>query len=112
MKKKQYIPNKKNNFFISRTKKNICTLFTTKMNIAIISDVHLETWDKGKADSPSKIYASTNCDTLVIAGDFGYPFNTRGKCNRRFVNVLKKLKTIYEYIVYVPGNHEYYNINT
>ncbi len=82
------------------------------MNVAIISDVHLETWYKGREDAPFQIYKVTNCDTLVIAGDFGYPFNTKGKQNQRFIDVLKKLKHIYQYILYVPGNHEYYNTQT
>lgn len=69
----------------------------------------MEFWDCGNIDSPSEIYNNTNCDTLVIAGDFGYVFNKKGGVNQRFVGVMKKLKHIYEHIVYVSGNHEFYN---
>jgi len=76
------------------------------MNVIILSDVHLEFYKD--QEHPVDLYTDHKCDTLIIAGDFGIPIDVYGKPNEVFINHLKKLRSMYKYIVYVPGNHEYY----
>ena len=83
----------------------------------ICSDLHLEFYDNDKCPFLKKLLKppsdnvkpdNVKCDTLIIAGDFGYPFNKKNAVNQIFVSVLTKLKLRFEHIVYVSGNHEYY----
>lgn len=66
--------------------------------ISLISDVHLEF---GKV-SPRIFIQYENTDTIVVAGDLGYfsqPLT---------LEVLRQLRDLYEFVIFVPGNHEYY----
>ncbi len=76
------------------------------LSFVAISDVHLEFYNSSKF--PKCLFEEYDCDTLVIAGDFGAPLNYNGKPNQHYVEILKLLKLHYKHIVYVSGNHEYY----
>jgi hypothetical protein len=53
-------------------------------------------------------------DLCILAGDIGYPLLKRSGTKRGFsacpkwTNLLEKIKSKYKYVLYVPGNHEYY----
>lgn len=66
------------------------------MKLHILSDLHLE-FDKGySVFNPPKVDA----DILILAGDIWV--------GQAPINWLEKLSERYEYILYIPGNHEYY----
>ena len=71
-------------------------------SIQIASDLHIEIND----DVNPLDYITPSADILILAGDIGslYKFN-------QLFNFLNTLSTYFKYILYVPGNHEYYNIN-
>lgn len=87
------------------------------MKIKVISDLHLEF-------SPCSIDNTENCDALVLAGDIftsqdlhDHPvvseYNEAHLGNRqllalRYREFLSKVSSIFEHVLYVPGNHEYY----
>ena len=75
-----------------------------KQSLVAFSDVHLEFYNSDKY--PKCLMEEYDTNTLVIAGDFGYPFNLKKLPNQHFIFVLKQLKLKYKYIVYVAGNHE------
>lgn len=81
-----------------------------KMQIVVLSDVHLEFYKGLK--HPRDLYTEHKCDTLVIAGDLGYPLNRKGGPNQTYIHHLQRLTKMYRHIVYVPGNHEYYNLRS
>lgn len=73
----------------------------------LLSDLHRELWK-----SPlkfSQMYRKANVgkgDALVLAGDIcsaGY--------ERLFYRTLHDAKALFERVFFVPGNHEYYNLN-
>jgi predicted phosphodiesterase len=76
------------------------------LHFCVISDVHLEFYDNFA--HPEHLYENHKCDTLIIAGDLGQPLGSDAKPDERYIYHLKRLRQIYKYIVYVPGNHEYY----
>jgi predicted phosphodiesterase len=78
------------------------------MALCVISDVHLEFY---KQKHPKCLFEIHDCDTLVIAGDFGYPFNRDGKPNHHYFDILSRLSEQYAHVIYVAGNHEYYQCN-
>ncbi len=85
------------------------------IKIAICSDLHLEFYQDNlsECDFISEILQiDDKCDTLVIAGDFAHPYDENDplKINQVFLNVLTLLKQRFIHIIYVPGNHEYYQI--
>lgn len=76
---------------------------------AVVSDIHLEFYKVPKYGFlPHIIKQSSETDTLVIAGDLGYPLNSKGKPNHAFMNFLALMKSKFPHVIYVPGNHEYY----
>ena len=74
------------------------------MIIQIVSDLHLEYLEEYDLDS---LIEKKNANILVLVGDIGslyrYP---------QLIGFLDKVCRIYEYVLYVPGNHEYYKMNT
>jgi predicted phosphodiesterase len=73
------------------------------MRIKILSDLHLEIQrDQGKHFISA--LSTNNCDVLVIAGDLHVGFESIKKSLQLFSSHFKNQK-----IVYVAGNHEYYN---
>lgn len=75
------------------------------LRCSVVSDVHLEY-------HPTPNYAELaplpESDTLIIAGDLGHPYDSKAKWNLHTLGFLKFLKTKFKHVVYVPGNHEYY----
>lgn len=85
------------------------------MKIHIVSDLHLEfsDWD---------VVNKHQADVLVLAGDIMVshylhlhpldkpmpPQGYRGEHAQRFRSFLKKCSERYEHVIYVPGNHEFY----
>lgn len=76
------------------------------MEVVLISDVHLEFYKQ--YEHPIDLYKKYDCDTLIIAGDFSQPLDHNGKPNEIFIYHLRKLRSMYKYVIYVTGNHEYY----
>ena len=70
----------------------------------IVSDIHIEYRNNSVPDPLSIITPSA--DILILAGDIGslYKFN-------QLKQFLCKLSIYFMYIIYVPGNHEYYEID-
>lgn len=66
------------------------------MELQIVSDIHLEFY---KAYPKIKKYA----DVLVLCGDIGMIGSVT------FKPFLKYVSDTWEHVIYVPGNHEYYN---
>jgi Icc-related predicted phosphoesterase len=75
------------------------------MKIALYSDLHTEFWSKDKSFDPwLRLGRQDNpeyCKIVVLAGDIA-------SGRRNVKKVLEKFATIYEHVIYVPGNHEYY----
>lgn len=71
------------------------------MKIQLVSDIHTELYsNQGRKLLFDVIEKSNGVETLVIAGDL---------CNRRTLKYcFSILAPEYENIIYVPGNHEYY----
>jgi Icc-related predicted phosphoesterase len=72
------------------------------MKLHIVSDLHIEFNDY--------LIFPTDADVLILAGDIA-PLNYRkiGKEETQLVYFLKNAKEMYNKIVYVAGNHEFYN---
>ena len=82
------------------------------MLLRILSDIHMEHWGKG---IPSKkvirimdnilpLNATDNETVLVLAGDI-----SDLSCTDRFKLILEYLASRFKAIIYVQGNHEYYD---
>jgi len=71
----------------------------------LISDTHLEFYQKAKQIKPllDQIKAQKQSSIICLAGDIGYP---KMPLYRVF---LENLMELYDYILVVSGNHEYYN---
>lgn len=92
----------------------MCTILKNK-GFDLISDIHLDFWVK--VDSPIHKVENriaefvdgllpTNAQkVLVIAGDLGH-YNWQNQL------LLKQLKQMYEHILLVAGNHDYYLVST
>lgn len=84
------------------------------LQVAICSDLHLEFFNS--VDDCQTITEllkiDEKCDTLIIAGDFGHPYDeiNENEINLTFYETLKKLKQRFLHVLFVPGNHEYYQI--
>lgn len=65
------------------------------LSIALISDVHLEY-------NVDLDFGLPEADVLVCAGDLGSPFT------KMYVHFLTEMVNNYEYVIVIPGNHEYY----
>lgn len=73
------------------------------MKIQYISDIHFELLDKQNSfDSFFKDFKKM-ADILVLAGDVGYPYE------KHYINSLKIFSEMFEYVILIHGNHEYYN---
>lgn len=82
----------------------------------LISDIHLDFWmktkNKTKEEQTKDLRAFVHqllpediSKVLVIAGDLGHQ-------NAQNAQLLSLLKEHYEYILLVPGNHDYYLVNS
>lgn len=73
------------------------------VKLQIASDLHLETLQ----DTPSvKDYITPSADILVLAGDIG-----RIHKYEQLKNFLIEVCKLFEAVIYVPGNHEYYMVD-
>lgn len=71
--------------------------------VQIVSDLHIEFNDN---EDPNPLeYITPSSEILILAGDIGslYKFN-------QLLVFLQKLSKLFEVILYVPGNHEWYCI--
>jgi predicted phosphodiesterase len=71
----------------------------------VISDTHLNMW-KYSDEQISDVFpgtASTGVSTLILAGDIGDPDESA------LYKALNIAQQRYERVIYVPGNHEFYN---
>jgi Calcineurin-like phosphoesterase len=80
--------------------------------IRLVSDVHTEFLQPRKALALMARFAPLPGErVLVLAGDIGKVLNSHGTLNTALTDVLLALRTQRtdeQYIVIVPGNHEYY----
>jgi len=53
----------------------------------------------------------TDADVLILAGDIGYFAHYYNKHRKYMSNTLACLSDHYPYVLYVPGNHEYYKFS-
>lgn len=70
----------------------------------IVSDLHIEVYDDNNINPLE--YITPSADILILAGDIGslYKFE-------QLFNFIKNIAEYFKYVLYVPGNHEYYMIN-
>lgn len=70
----------------------------------IASDLHIEYRNEHYVDANE--YITPTADILILAGDIGnlYKYNQL----KRFLEDVCKM---FQYVLYVPGNHEYYRVN-
>lgn len=71
------------------------------MNIQIVSDLHLRNW----WDIPTDFYIAST-DILILAGDI-----MEYRQLPRLLPFFEKLNETWKTVLYVPGNHEFYNAN-
>jgi Icc-related predicted phosphoesterase len=70
------------------------------MKIQLISDLHMEMMSYEKRLKLTLELTKTDADVCILAGDI---------CNKNCADeVLSRFCRSYEYVVFVPGNHEYY----
>jgi predicted phosphohydrolase len=68
------------------------------------SDLHIEIYDDDNIDPLE--YITPSADILILAGDIGSLYKVA-----QLYNFIKNLSCYFKYILYVPGNHEYYMLN-
>jgi predicted phosphohydrolase len=73
------------------------------VKIQIASDLHIETFE----ETPSaKDYITPSADILILAGDIG-----RLHKYEQLKAFLSEVCSMFQGVIYVPGNHEYYNVD-
>jgi predicted phosphodiesterase len=71
------------------------------MKIQPISDLHLDCLNSGNADGLIADLVNPTADVVILAGDM---------CESDYIpNLKRQLDVIYKPIIYVAGNHEYWN---
>ena len=77
------------------------------MKIDIFSDVHIDSWNTRFYDTSIRdmFEKSEGVDVCVMAGD-------GGNGAFWFYSVVSALRELYEYVVFVAGNHDYYAHNS
>jgi hypothetical protein len=76
----------------------------------VLSDIHLEFCTNFKTIL-KRIPDSISGKTLLLAGDVGYPLNSKGYPNGMLLTFLQQCKAkvgMTGHVLYTPGNHEYY----
>lgn len=75
----------------------------TTLNVQLASDLHIE-FKNDEIPDPLK-YITPTANILILAGDIGsfYKIN-------QLHGFLERLCPLFEIVIYVPGNHEYYTI--
>lgn len=69
----------------------------------VLSDIHLEFLEKFNIYD----FLIPDAEYLILAGDIGSIYKLEQLTN--FLNIVSKL---FKYIIYIPGNNEYYDIHT
>lgn len=72
--------------------------------IYAISDIHSEFYTMHNIDKLLSILPKVNAKYCVLAGDIG----NVTECPDKLRKVLQFFKERHKYVIYVPGNHEYY----
>ena len=76
------------------------------LNLQIVSDLHIEYKnDDPNYPDPLDLIKPVS-EILVLAGDIGSLYKIK-----QLQNFLKKICIYYKYVLYIPGNHEYYTVN-
>lgn len=70
------------------------------MKISFVSDIHLEIFQRKHYDTCKALDNFRGGEILILAGDICYP--------HQLPEILDKLSPIYDKIIYLTGNHEYY----
>ena len=74
------------------------------MKLQYVSDLHLEM----RANSWKKtIITQKGCDVLILAGDI--TVGGSAEAMKTFISFLTHYSKLYDYILHVAGNHEYWN---
>lgn len=69
------------------------------MNLQICSDLHLDQLDNFKKQD----LISPKGDVLILAGDICHGYNIE-----KYTDFFEYLSRNFQYVIYIPGNHEYY----
>lgn len=72
------------------------------MKILLTSDLHCEIRDTYWEDYLNESFGETTADVVVLAGDITDP------CSEDTAAAIKWFSTRYPHVIWVPGNHEYY----
>jgi predicted phosphohydrolase len=72
---------------------------TTIMKIQVYSDLHFEY----NSHDPPRLHKLNDVDLLVLAGDIGVIEN------KEFLKFIEYVSNTWKYIIFVPGNHEFYS---
>lgn len=81
----------------------------------LASDIHIEFRNRQDAvdsiiDQMTHGIQKDDHNTLLLAGDVGIVFDTSSsEISKMLTYFLKKIKELFDVVIYVPGNHEYYN---
>ena len=79
-----------------------------RTKLTVISDLHLDRFDTHGIEPLQPLYSSPNpeyrswCRVLALVGDICSPFHPN------FYPFMKKVSKNYDFVLYVPGNHEYH----
>lgn len=73
-------------------------------SVQIASDLHIECIDNNDIDPLT--YITPTSDILILAGDIGSLYKLQ-----QLKNFLLRLASLFQIILYTPGNHEYYMID-
>jgi predicted phosphohydrolase len=70
------------------------------MNLQICSDIHLDQLESFK----NQDLISPKGDVLILAGDICHGYNIE-----KYIDFFEYLSRNFQYVIYIPGNHEYYS---
>jgi len=73
------------------------------LEIQIASDLHIEYNDKNNLDIDVSKYIIPKAKVLILAGDIGHLYYYE-----QLYNFLFKVCKLFQYVLYIPGNHEFY----
>lgn len=80
--------------------------------ITLVSDLHQEFHTSTEELlGTMKFERLPSTEICVLAGDIGYPLTRKGRklsIDKKFVSLLQQFKKRYWTVLFVPGNHEYY----
>jgi len=74
------------------------------MDFQIASDLHLDT--RGGIDADESVLPKRNAPILILAGDLA------SASDPDYPEMLAKVAEPFDAVLYIPGNHEYYDSNT